>query len=264
MTEFKQDHLQHFKSSKASEERGLNMEVINQLSNATESMLEGFNETEFSMENFWSYHFQLPENTTPSSLSNFPCVTLLKCQNEFPVITRSSLLVDSAQETMKRKTKQASESNPGTLCAAFGNDSSNARPSKNLGGGRKRRNCEKEQEKPAEVVHVRAKRGQATDSHSLAERVRREKINNKLKCLQNIIPGCHKSMGMAMVLDETINYVHSLQNQVEFLSMELAAACSTLGINFGMGPIRKALVHHQLPKSLLTFDILLSTNETIG
>lgn len=41
----------------------------------------------------------------------------------------------------------------------------------NFGGGRKRRNCEKEQEKPAEVVHVRAKRGQATDSHSLAERV---------------------------------------------------------------------------------------------
>lgn len=38
-------------------------------------------------------------------------------------------------------------------------------------GGRKRRNCEKEQEKPGEVVHVRAKRGQATDSHSLAERV---------------------------------------------------------------------------------------------
>lgn len=30
---------------------------------------------------------------------------------------------------------------------------------------------EKEEEKPKEVVHVRAKRGQATDSHSLAERV---------------------------------------------------------------------------------------------
>lgn len=45
--------------------------------------------------------------------------------------------------------------------------------------------------------------------------------------------------------------------------MELAAACSTLGINFGMGAIRKALVLQQLPKSLLTFDILLSTNETI-
>lgn len=29
----------------------------------------------------------------------------------------------------------------------------------------------KDAEKPREVVHVRAKRGQATDSHSLAERV---------------------------------------------------------------------------------------------
>ncbi|KAA0032763.1 transcription factor BEE 3-like isoform X1 [Cucumis melo var. makuwa] len=238
MREFRQN-LQHFKSSKASEEMTFNMEVINQFSNATESVLEDFNETESSVENFWGYHFQLPENTSPSSLSNFSSVALLKCQKDFPVITRSSLLVDSAQETMKRKEKQVSESNSGILCAAFGNDSSNARSSKasNLGGGRKRRNCEKEQEKPG-VVHVRAKRGQATDSHSLAERVRREKINHKLKCLQNIIPGCHKSMGMAMVLDETINYVYSLQNQVEFLSMELAAACSTLGINFGMGDNR--------------------------
>ncbi|KAE8673131.1 putative ribonuclease H protein [Hibiscus syriacus] len=46
------------------------------------------------------------------------------------------------------------------------------------------------------VIHVRAKRGQATDSHSLAER----------------------TMGMAIMLDEIINYVQSLQNQVEFLS----------------------------------------------
>lgn len=30
---------------------------------------------------------------------------------------------------------------------------------------------EKEEEKSKEVVHVRARRGQATDSHSLAERV---------------------------------------------------------------------------------------------
>lgn len=129
MTEFRQD-LQHFKSSKASEERGLNMEVTNQFSNVTESMFEGFNETEFSVENVWGYHFQLPENTTPSSLPSFPCVTLLKCQNEFPVITRSSLLVDSAQETMQRKAKQVSESNSGSLCAAFGDDSSNVSPAK--------------------------------------------------------------------------------------------------------------------------------------
>lgn len=38
-------------------------------------------------------------------------------------------------------------------------------------GKRVKINNEEEDEKPKEVVHVRARRGQATDSHSLAERV---------------------------------------------------------------------------------------------
>ncbi|KAI5583921.1 hypothetical protein BDE02_06G048700 [Populus trichocarpa] len=41
-------------------------------------------------------------------------------------------------------------------------------------------------------VHVRARRGQATDSHSLAERARREKINQRMKLLQELVPGCNK------------------------------------------------------------------------
>jgi hypothetical protein len=45
--------------------------------------------------------------------------------------------------------------------------------------------------------------------------VRRGKINERLKCLQDIVPGCYKTMGMATMLDEIINYVQSLQNQVE-------------------------------------------------
>ncbi|MCO5594415.1 hypothetical protein L7F22_048445 [Adiantum nelumboides] len=79
-------------------------------------------------------------------------------------------------------------------------------------------------ETPPDVVHVRARRGQATDSHSLAERVRREKISQRMKVLQEIVPGCHKVLGKAMMLDEIINYVKSLQRQVEFLSMKLAVA----------------------------------------
>ncbi|XP_060185716.1 transcription factor bHLH75-like isoform X1 [Lycium barbarum] len=96
---------------------------------------------------------------------------------------------------------------------------------KNTCEGRKRkRNNQKEAEKPREVVHVRAKRGQATDSHSLAERLRREKINEKLRSLQELVPGCYKTMGMAVMLDVIINYVRSLQNQIDFLSMKLSAA----------------------------------------
>ncbi|WOL02552.1 transcription factor bHLH137-like [Canna indica] len=72
-------------------------------------------------------------------------------------------------------------------------------------------------------VHVRARRGQATDSHSLAERVRREKISERMKMLQGLVPGCDKVTGKALMLDEIINYVQSLQNQVEFLSMKIAS-----------------------------------------
>ncbi|XP_011003719.1 PREDICTED: transcription factor HBI1-like isoform X3 [Populus euphratica] len=74
-----------------------------------------------------------------------------------------------------------------------------------------------------DYIHVRARRGQATDSHSLAERARREKIRKKMKSLQDLVPGCNKITGRAGMLDEIINYVQSLQRQVEFLSMKLAA-----------------------------------------
>lgn len=77
-------------------------------------------------------------------------------------------------------------------------------------------------EPPRDYVHVRARRGQATDSHSLAERVRREKITLKMKFLQDLVPGCNKVIGKALMLDEIINYVQSLQQQVEFLSMKLS------------------------------------------
>ncbi|XP_019458205.1 PREDICTED: transcription factor bHLH74-like isoform X2 [Lupinus angustifolius] len=71
-------------------------------------------------------------------------------------------------------------------------------------------------------IHVRARRGQATNSHSLAERVRREKISERMRLLQELVPGCNKITGKAVMLDEIINYVQSLQKQVEFLSMKLA------------------------------------------
>ncbi|MED6169474.1 hypothetical protein PIB30_021775 [Stylosanthes scabra] len=82
-----------------------------------------------------------------------------------------------------------------------------------------------------DYIHVRARRGQATDSHSLAERVRREKISERMKYLQDLVPGCNKITGKAGMLDEIINYVQSLQRQVEFLSMKLAAVNPRLDLN---------------------------------
>ncbi|XP_010547134.1 PREDICTED: transcription factor bHLH62-like [Tarenaya hassleriana] len=99
------------------------------------------------------------------------------------------------------------------------------------GKGNKNKNITKPPEAPKDYIHVRARRGQATDSHSLAERVRREKISERMKMLQDLVPGCNKVTGKALMLDEIINYVQSLQRQVEFLSMKLASVNTRLDYN---------------------------------
>ncbi|CAI9290391.1 unnamed protein product [Lactuca saligna] len=107
-------------------------------------------------------------------------------------------------------------------------------------------------EPPKDYIHVRARRGQATDSHSLAERVRREKISERMKFLQDLVPGCNKVTGKAVMLDEIINYVQSLQRQVEFLSMKLAT------VNPRMDVSMEAL----LSKDMFRSRVPLPTNMT--
>ncbi|KAJ6375640.1 hypothetical protein OIU77_000589 [Salix suchowensis] len=82
-----------------------------------------------------------------------------------------------------------------------------------------------------DYIHVRARRGQATDSHSLAERARRDKISERMKMLQDLVPGCNKVIGKALALDEIINYIQSLHCQVEFLSMKLEAVNSRMSMS---------------------------------
>ncbi|KAF3600865.1 hypothetical protein F2Q69_00037184 [Brassica cretica] len=90
----------------------------------------------------------------------------------------------------------------------------------------------KDDAKPTkDYIHVRARRGQATDSHSLAERARREKISERMTMLQDLVPGCNRITGKAVMLDEIINYVQSLQRQVEFLSMKLATVNPRMEFN---------------------------------
>ncbi|PSS33818.1 Transcription factor like [Actinidia chinensis var. chinensis] len=71
---------------------------------------------------------------------------------------------------------------------------------------------------PAIRPRVRARRGQATDPHSIAERLRRERIAERMKALQELVPSCNKSDRAAM-LDEIIDYVKFLRLQVKVLSM---------------------------------------------
>ncbi|KAL8527608.1 hypothetical protein ACS0TY_005462 [Phlomoides rotata] len=67
--------------------------------------------------------------------------------------------------------------------------------------------------------HVRgAKRGRAAEVHNLSERRRRDRINEKMRALQELIPNCNKA-DKASMLDEAIEYLKTLQLQVQIMSM---------------------------------------------
>ncbi|KAL6622571.1 hypothetical protein ACP70R_032450 [Stipagrostis hirtigluma subsp. patula] len=54
--------------------------------------------------------------------------------------------------------------------------------------------------------------------HNLTEKRRRHKINERLKTLQKLVPGCDKQSNHASTLDQTIQYMKSLQKQVQAMS----------------------------------------------
>ncbi|KDP21374.1 hypothetical protein JCGZ_21845 [Jatropha curcas] len=71
---------------------------------------------------------------------------------------------------------------------------------------------------PTMRPRVRARRGQATDPHSIAERLRRERIAERIRALQELVPSVNKTDRAAM-LDEIVDYVKFLRLQVKVLSM---------------------------------------------
>ncbi|URE37094.1 transcription factor BEE [Musa troglodytarum] len=169
-----------------------------------------------------------PEFSVPF-IDDLSSLLPVECQEPIPEpqpVTGS--FAEQTHGDRKRKTMTSPHARYGNYSDAFleaGWAQAKTKKQKNgAGSGGRGQSNSKEVEKHKEVVHVRARRGHATDSHSLAERERRKKINERMKRLQNQVPGCHKMMGMARMLDQTIHYVRSLQNQVEFLSMELSAA----------------------------------------
>ncbi|RAL42165.1 unnamed protein product [Cuscuta campestris] len=71
---------------------------------------------------------------------------------------------------------------------------------------------------PTVRPRVRARRGQATDPHSIAERLRRERIAERIRALQELVPSVNKT-DRAVMLDEIVEYVKFLRLQVKVLSM---------------------------------------------
>ncbi|KAM1043654.1 hypothetical protein FF1_034879 [Malus domestica] len=83
---------------------------------------------------------------------------------------------------------------------------------------------------------TKASRGSATDSQSIYAKKRREKINARLRILQNLVPNGTK-VDLSTMLEEAIQYVKFLQLQIKLLSsddMWMFAPIAYNGINIGI------------------------------
>ncbi|KAK7390974.1 hypothetical protein VNO78_19229 [Psophocarpus tetragonolobus] len=82
----------------------------------------------------------------------------------------------------------------------------------------------------------RATTGPATDPQSLYARKRRERINERLRILQNLVPNGTK-VDISTMLEEAVQYVKFLQLQIKLLSsddMWMYAPIAYNGINIGL------------------------------
>ncbi|OVA17103.1 Myc-type [Macleaya cordata] len=116
--------------------------------------------------------------------------------------------------------KDEEETNAGlnrqSSCSYSSEDESNA--SQELNGGSTSTNSKK-----SGALNLngktRASRGSATDPQSLYARKRRERINERLRILQNLVPNGTK-VDISTMLEEAVEYVKFLQLQIKLLSSD--------------------------------------------
>ncbi|XP_044490011.1 transcription factor bHLH84-like [Mangifera indica] len=83
---------------------------------------------------------------------------------------------------------------------------------------------------------TRASRGSATDPQSLYARKRRERINERLRILQSLVPNGTK-VDISTMLEEAVQYVKFLQLQIKLLSSDdlwMYAPIAYNGMNIGL------------------------------
>lgn len=111
-------------------------------------------------------------------------------------------------------------------------------------------NIDPESVKPPKRRNVKI----STDPQSVAARHRRERISERIRILQRLVPGGTK-MDTASMLDEAIHYVKFLKNQVQSLERAGANRPSNSVAATGLGfPVPMSLSGNYLPVSSKSYQ----------
>ncbi|XP_047940878.1 transcription factor PHYTOCHROME INTERACTING FACTOR-LIKE 13-like [Salvia hispanica] len=103
-----------------------------------------------------------------------------------------------------------------------------------------------------------ARRSRVAEVHNMSERRRRDRINEKMKALQELIPHANKS-DKASMLDEAIEYMKALQLQIQLMWMGRGMAPMMLPgmqhymsrVGMGVGPTMLPEIHNLMRLSRL-------------
>ncbi|CAH8385382.1 unnamed protein product [Eruca vesicaria subsp. sativa] len=99
------------------------------------------------------------------------------------------------------------------------------------------------------------RRSHAADVHNLSERRRRDRINETMKALQDLIPHCSKT-DKASILDEAIDYMKSLKLQLQVMRMRSGMVASVAPMMFP-GVQSHPFIHQmQSPVQLPRFPVM--------
>ncbi|KAB5568871.1 hypothetical protein DKX38_002664 [Salix brachista] len=154
---------------------------------------------------------------------------------------KKSRVTRNVQKSMKDALSEKNQKNLPNI--SHDEEESNAGPD-----GQSSRSCSSEDEnasqdsdsKVSEALNsngkTRATRGAATDPQSLYARKRRERINERLKILQNLVPNGTK-VDISTMLEDAVHYVKFLQLQIKLLSSDdlwMYAPLAYNGIDIGV------------------------------
>ncbi|XP_054796787.1 transcription factor bHLH84-like [Prosopis cineraria] len=120
----------------------------------------------------------------------------------------------------------------GQCCSSYSVEDDNASQENSAGAS---------SESKSPVTHntngkTRSNRGSATDPQSLYARRRRERINERLRILQNLVPNGTK-VDISTMLEEAVHYVKFLQLQIKLLSSDdlwMYAPIAYNGVDIGL------------------------------
>ncbi|XP_027333885.1 transcription factor UNE10-like isoform X2 [Abrus precatorius] len=132
------------------------------------------------------------------------------------------------------------------------------------------RDNQDDRDSKAETGQTNSKRRSRTAAiHNQSERKRRDRINQKMKALQRLVPNASKT-DKASMLDEVINYLKQLQAQIQMMNMTsmpqmmvplamqqqlqmsmLARMGAGLGMGMGMVNINNMGTHTTAPRPLI-------------